>query len=163
METAAATSSFLFAREPGWICSRRWDLPLLIGSAVLVPLPLLFASMAQASGWMTQQQAVDAINMAVAALIGGPHLFSTVTFTFLNRSFLRRRPLYTAGSLVLPFLVIYLGVFHYTALINVFFAWASLHVLHQIIYLCDCYRAQSRIPDPPWSRAVDYGVILTGL
>jgi len=163
METAAATSSFLFSREPGWICSRRWDLALLIGSAVLVPLPLILASLAQVSGWMSQQQAVDGINIAVAALIGGPHLFSTVTFTFLNRPFLKRRPLYVACSFVLPLVVIYLGIFHYSLLINVFFAWASLHVLHQIIYLSDCYRAQSRVPDPAWSRAIDYGVILTGL
>ena len=163
METAAATSSFLFSREPGWICSRRWDLVLLIGSAVLVPLPLLVASLVQASGWMSQQQAVDGINIAVAALIGGPHLFSTVTFTFLNRSFLKRRPLYAAGSFALPIVVVYLGVFHYPVLINVFFAWASIHVLHQIIYLCDCYRAQLPTHDPGWSRAIDYGVILTGL
>jgi hypothetical protein len=112
---------------------------------------------------MSQRQAVDGINIAVAALIGGPHLFSTVTFTFLNRSFLKRRPVYAACSFLLPLAVIYLGVFNYAVMINVFFAWASLHVLHQIIYLSDCYRTQSRIPDPAWSRAVDYGVILTGL
>ena len=159
----AAPSSFLFAREPGWICSRRWDLVLLIGSAILVPLPLLAAWLGQLSGWMSQQQAVDAVNIAVATLIGGPHLFSTVTFTFLNRSFLKQRPWYVAGSFFLPLMVIYLGIFHYSVLINVFFAWASIHVLHQIIYLSDCYRAQSRVPDPAWSRAVDYGLILTGL
>ena len=98
---AAAGSSLLFYRERGWICSRQWDLTLIIGSAVLVPLPLLFASLAQATGWMTQEQAIEVINIAVAALIGGPHLFSTVTFTFLNRSFLKRRPLYAACSFLL--------------------------------------------------------------
>lgn len=163
MGTAAAGSTLPFPRESGWICSRRWDLSLLIGSAILVPLPLLFASLAQVSGWMTQQQAVDAINIVVAALIGGPHLFSTVTFTFLNKSFLKRRPVYAACSFVLPILVIYLGTFHYATLVNFFFAWASLHVLHQIIYLSDCYRAQSPAPDPAWSRLIDYGLILTGL
>jgi hypothetical protein len=162
MGTSAAPN-LLFPREPGWICSRRWDLTLLIGSAVLVPLPLLFASLIKALGWMSEQQAVDAINIAVAALIGGPHLFSTITFTFLNRSFLERRPLFAAGAFLLPALVIYLGVWHYAALINFFFAWASLHVLHQIIYLSDCYRTQSATPDPAWSRAIDYGLILTGL
>ncbi len=163
MATAAAASSPFFQRQQGWICSPRWDLTLLIGSAVLVPLPILFAYLAQLSGWMTQQQAVDAINIAVAALIGGPHLFSTATFTFLNGSFLRRRPLYAACAFLLPALVIYLGIYHYSALVNFFFAWASIHVLHQIIYLSDCYRAQARVPDPLWSRAIDYGVILTGL
>jgi hypothetical protein len=163
MASAAAGTPLVFQREPGWICSKQWDLTLIIGSAILVPLPLVFAFVAQTTGWMTQEQAIDAINIAVAALIGGPHLFSTVTFTFLNRSFLQRRPLYAAGSFVLPMIVVCLGVNHYAALINLFFAWASLHVLHQIIYLSDCYRAQAPAPDPAWSRAVDYGMILTGL
>jgi hypothetical protein len=163
MASAAAGSPLVFQRERGWICSRPWDLTLIIGSAVLVPLPLAFASLAQSTGWMTKEQAVDAINIVVAALIGGPHLFSTVTFTFLNSSFLRRRPLYAACSFVLPVIVVYLGLYHYAFLINFFFAWASLHVLHQIIYLSDCYRAQLETPDPAWSRAIDYGLILTGL
>jgi hypothetical protein len=161
MGTVAAAPAF--QRQPGWIYNRRWDLSLLIGSAILVPLPLIFAALAQISGWMTQQQAVDAINIAVAALIGGPHLFSTITFTFLNRSFLGCHPVYAGLSFLLPLVVIYLGVWHYALLINFFFAWASIHVLHQIIYLSDCYRAQAPGTDPAWSRAVDYGLILTGL
>src|SRR5262249_36963741 len=48
-------------------------------------------------------------------------------------------------------------------LITVFFGWASLHVLHQIAYLTDCYRARSSSADSAWSRGVDYGLILTGL
>jgi len=163
MQTLTAAPVFFPVRERGWICNRRWDLTLLIGSAILVPLPLLVAALAQWSGWMTQQQAVDAINISVAALIGGPHLFSTVTFTFLNPSFLKRRPVYAACSFALPVVVVYLGIYHYAALINFFFAWASIHVLHQIIYLSDCYRVQARRPDPGWSRAIDYGLILTGL
>jgi len=163
MATAATGPPLVFQRERGWIWSRQWDLTLIIGSAILVPFPLLFASLAEVSGWMTQQQAISAINIIVAALIGGPHLFSTVTFTFLNRSFLRRRPFYAACSFVLPMVVVYLGIYHYAFLINFFFAWASLHVLHQIIYLSDCYRAQAPAPDPAWSRVIDYGLILTGL
>jgi hypothetical protein len=161
MQSVLATPAL--AREPGWICSRRWDLTLIIGSAILVPLPLIFAWAAQFSGWMSQEQAVNAVNIVVAALIGGPHLFSTVTFTFLNRPFLRQRPWYAAGSFLLPAFVIFLGITNYPALINFFFAWASIHVLHQIIYLSDCYRKQGRAPDAAWSRVIDYGVILTGL
>src|SRR5262249_54577184 len=44
-----------------------------------------------------------------------------------------------------------------------FFSWASLHVLHQIIYLTDCYRARARAREESWSRYIDYGLILTGL
>jgi hypothetical protein len=36
-------------------------------------------------------------------------------------------------------------------------------LLHQIIYITDCYRARARLEEPAWSRWVDYGVILTGL
>ena len=36
-------------------------------------------------------------------------------------------------------------------------------MLHQIIYLTDCYRRRSRHAEQTWSRLVDYGLILTGL
>src|SRR3954469_3176547 len=68
-------------RKPGWIYKPSWDLPLLIFSAILVPLPFVIAWGAQRWGVVRPQQAVDLINIAVAALVGGPHLFSTVTFT----------------------------------------------------------------------------------
>src|SRR6185437_14799689 len=110
-----------------------------------------------------QQQAIDLVNIIVATLIGGPHLFSTVTYTFLDSRFRARYPWYTAASLLLPVIVIYLGVTHYEALITFFFTWASLHVLHQVIYLTDCYRKRSGMPEPAWSRLVDYGLILTAL
>jgi hypothetical protein len=119
--------------------------------------------MAQVSGLMKPQQAIDLINIAVAALVGGPHLFSTFTFTFLDGRFRTRYPKYAGLALVLPMIVVYLGVYHYTFLITFFFSWASLHVLHQIIYLTDCYRARAHLPEARWSRLVDYGLILTAL
>lgn len=150
-------------RQSGWIYKPSWDLPILILSALLVPLPFLVAWAAQASGWLKPQQAIDAINMAVAALVGGPHLFSTVTYTVLDGRFRSRFPRYSSLAMVLPLGVLYLGVYHYTVLITLFFSWASLHVLHQIIYLTDCYRRRGGLREPAWSRFVDYGVILTGL
>src|SRR5579885_3316999 len=101
-------------REPGWIYNRSWDLSLIIGSAILVPLPFLVAWVAQVTGWISQEKAIDVINIAVATLIGGPHLFSTVTYTFLDGRFLARRRAYSMLSLLLPVIVIYLGVTHYT-------------------------------------------------
>ncbi len=136
---------------------------MIIFSAVLVPLPFLIAWLAQISGWMKPAQAIDAINITVAGLVGGPHLFSTFTYTFLDGNFRSRHPRYTAFALILPVFVILLGVYQYRLLITFFFSWASLHVLHQIIYLTDCYRARSRKSEPAWSRYVDYGLILTGL
>src|ERR1041384_5806637 len=107
-------------REPGWIYKPSWDLPLLILSAILVPLPFLVAWSAQAFGWMRQQQAIDLINIVVAGLIGGPHLFSTITFTFLDPKFRSTHPRYAAAAFLLPVIVVYLGVYHYTALITFF-------------------------------------------
>src|SRR5215831_114392 len=143
MAAFATTTPLAPGREPGWIYKPSWDLPLLIFSAVLVPLPFLVAWMAQFTGWMSQERAIDLINIAVAALVGGPHLFSTITFTFLDGKFRARHPRYAALAFLLPIAVIYLGIYHYTFLVTFFFSWASLHVLHQIIYLTDCYRARA--------------------
>ncbi len=68
-----------------------------------------------------------------------------------------------ALALLLPAAVVYLGVTRYQLLIACFFTWASLHVLHQVIDLTDCYRRRTGIPEPLWSRMVDYGLVLTGL
>ncbi len=163
MAAYAGASPLLTQRQPGWLYKPSWDLPLLIFSAVLVPLPFLVAWAAQVSGWMRPQQAIDLINIAVAGLIGGPHLFSTVTFTFLDGNFRARHRRYVYVAFLLPLIVIYLGVYHYTALITFFFTWASLHVLHQVIYLTDCYRTRGTSVEAWWARYVDYGLILTGL
>jgi hypothetical protein len=161
---AIATSPILVSqRRQGWIYKPSWDLPLLIFSAILVPFPFLVAWVAEASGWMKPQQAIDLVNITVATLIGGPHLFSTITYTFLDGRFRSRHPWYAKLAFLLPILVVYFGVKQYTLLITFFFTWASLHVLHQIIYLTDCYRTRNGSPEPPWSRFVDYGLILTGL
>ena len=163
MTAFAGAGSLAPRREPGWIYKPSWDLSVLIFSAVLVPLPFLVAWGAEISGWMKQQQAINLINIAVAFLIGGPHLFSTITYTFLDQRFRARHRWYSYLAFGLPAIVIYLGVYHYTVLITFFFTWASLHVLHQIIYLTDCYRARSSAAEKKWSRLVDYGLILTGL
>ncbi|MFN7994064.1 MAG: hypothetical protein U0Q18_10700 [Bryobacteraceae bacterium] len=163
MAAVAGASPVLLEREPGWIYNKSWDLSRLILSSALVPAPFLIAWAAQATGWISERQAIDLINVVVAALVGGPHLFSTVTLTFLDGSFRREHPGYLWLSLLIPVFVVYLGVYQYRMLITFFFSWASLHVLHQTIYLTDCYRVKGRATDPAWSRAIDYGVILTGL
>ncbi len=159
----AAVAMSIPGREPGWIYNRKWDLSLIILSAALVPLPFLVAWAAQVTGLMSQEKAIDAINIAVALLIGGPHLFSTISYTFLDNNFRASHRIYAKLALLLPVIVVYLGVTHYLVLITFFFTWASLHVLHQIIYLTDCYRARSGWAEQRWSRLVDYGLILTGL
>ena len=58
-----------------WLHSPKFDLTFLIGSAVLasVPLTLLYVFHVQTS-W---------INYLVAAVVGGPHLYSTFGMTFM--------------------------------------------------------------------------------
>lgn len=163
MAALASSPSLIAGREPGWIYKRSWDLPLIILSAILVPFPFLIAWLAQVSGWMKPQQAVDLVNIIVATLVGGPHLFSTVTFTFLDPRFRARYRWYINLAFLLPVLVVWTGVYHYEFLITFFFSWASLHVLHQVIYLTDCYRSRSAVREALWSRLVDYGLILTAL
>lgn len=150
-------------RDPGWIYRRSWDLTFLIFSAILVPAPLLLAELAGRSGLLSERQAVDLVNLLVAGLIGGPHLLTTFTMTYLHRPFLRRHPVYAASSVLIPAGVIYLGLFHYPTLVFFFFAWASIHIFHQLIYLSDCYRMRVGHPDSAASRFIDYGVITTGL
>ncbi len=159
---AVALPTPAFSREPGWIYSKRWDLSVLILSAVLVPAPLLFALAAQRAG-VPMPRAIEWVNIGVAGLIGGPHLFSTFTLTLLDRRFLARHRYYAAGAVLLPFAVLYFGIYHYALLIQAFFAWASLHVLHQILYLSDCYRARLGAAEARWSRPLDYAVVLSGL
>jgi hypothetical protein len=163
MATVEGTPALLRQREPGWIYKASWDLPFIIFSALLVPLPLVIAWLARKTGWLDAEKTVDLINITVALLIGGPHLFSTITFTFLDGRFRSRYKTYCALAFVLPAIVIFLGVYYYTALITLFFTWASIHVLHQIIYLTDCYRSRSCYAEQKWSRLVDYGLVMTAL
>jgi hypothetical protein len=163
MAAVAGAPTLLVGREPGWIYKPSWDLSLIIFSAVLVPFPFLVAWIAQATGWMSPVGAINLINISVALLIGGPHLFSTITYTLLDGKFRSRHRAYVAMAFILPVIVIVLGVYYYTVLITFFFTWASLHVLHQIIYLTDCYRNRTPAREGKWSRLIDYGLVLSGL
>jgi hypothetical protein len=44
-------------------------------------------------------------------------------------------------------------------LLTIFFMWASIHVLHQITYINDCYVAKGPAVRPLRERVVDYGVV----
>ena len=134
-----------------WLRSPAWDLSLLIGSAALIPIPLLLFH-----GLGVSQTAV---NLIVAGLIGGPHLYSTFTYTFMEPRFRRRHGRFLAASLALPVFVTLLSFVHLQLLLTIFFLWASIHVLHQITYINDCYAAKGPVPRPARERLVDYGVV----
>ena len=148
------------ARESGlqsgpWLRNQRWDLTFIILSISLVAVPLIM--------FYHLGVPVLYVNLLVALVVGGPHMYSTYTVSFLEPNFRRRYPVYAGIAFLIPIAVIYLAVANLTLLLTVFFFWASVHVLHQISFFVDCYRAKGGHPEPLWSRLVDYGVVFTCL
>src|SRR3982751_1786986 len=95
---ASTTVSRLGAPTEGhWLRSRNWDLTFLILSAALVPIPLLMFH-----GLGVGQTEV---NLIVAGLIGGPHLYSTFTYTVMQKGYRQRHRSFLLGSLLLPVVV----------------------------------------------------------
>jgi hypothetical protein len=138
-----------------WLHSPKFDLTFLIGSAVLASVPLtLYYVFGVSTTW---------INYLVAAIVGGPHLYSTFGITFMDGNFRRNYPTVLWPSLLIPVAVFWLATNNLTLLITMFFFWASIHVLHQLAYIADSYRHKDPRPRPLWNRIVDYGLIFTGL
>lgn len=142
-------------RRDIWLHSAKFDLTFLIGSAVLAAVPLTLYYVFGVS--------TTAINYLVAALVGGPHLYSTFGTNFMDGSFRKNFPTVLWPSLLIPPVVLYLALNNLTLLLTIFFFSASIHVLHQIAYITDCYRHKDPRPRSVWNRVVDYGLIFTGL
>ncbi len=151
----ATTASWVSHGQWPWIRSQGWDLTFIILSSALVSVPLALYYWFGVSA--------DAINLIVAGLVGGPHMYSTYTLTFWERTFWRRYPLYTAAALLIPVAVVYLAITDLALLLFVFLAWASVHVLHQVAYLADCYRARGGESLAGLSRTLDYVAIFVSL
>jgi hypothetical protein len=152
---APTVTRFGASTEGVWLRSRRWDLTFLILSAALVPIPLIMYH-----GLGVSQTAV---NLIVAGIVGGPHLYSTFTYTFLEPNYRRRHKRFLLGSLALPVLVTVMAFVNLQILLTIFFTWASIHVLHQITYINDCYVAKRPARRPLKERVIDYGVVFTCL
>jgi hypothetical protein len=164
---SAPTSS---ASRGLWLVSPFYDLTFIIFSSVLLVLPHFAAEIAGrygSAGWLNANVIVD---LLVTAFIGGPHLFATYTMTLMEPRFRARYGRYTAGALLMPFIVITLAILNLTLLVTIFFFWASVHVIHQAAYIADAYRFK----DPraqrvnleragKLSRVIDYGLLMTSL
>jgi len=147
-----------------WLLNKRWDLTYVSLSAILVPTPFILFSLFNrfgVPGNLVEPSA--AVDILVALVVGGPHMCSTYTLTFMDRNFTHRYPIYVALALGLPVIVTILGMVNLTLLLTIFMMWASLHVLHQIAYIADCYRAKGSDFQSHVSRAIDYGVIFSSL
>jgi hypothetical protein len=157
-----------------WLKSRRWDLGLISLSVVLVALPyaayLLFLSFGSAldpvAGFLGGDAASisrNLVNFGVALFIGGPHMYVTHYRISLNRDFVSQHRRYVVSALIVPVVVITLAWLNLTVLLTVFFFWASIHVLHQIIHVTELYNAKRASRLSLFSRLSDYAVILTAL
>jgi hypothetical protein len=137
-----------------WLRSRGFDMTFFIGNAAIVPLVLFLVAL-NVSG--------DFLDAGVTALVGGPHIFATMSASAANRGFRARHPWAVPTAVLIPFVVIWLSVRHYPLLISLFLGAASFHVLHQCAYLSDLYRSRSPSGEKRWARFVDYGVIFTSM
>ncbi len=134
-----------------WINGRRWDLAWLVGSGAVVPLGLAAVHAGISS---------DLLNLAVTALVGGPHLFSTFLATYLDPGFRRsHRWALAAVTLLVPAFVVAMTFWDFRILLSVFIFSASLHVLQQNAYLADVYRRRAGLAEPGWSRWIDTGLL----
>jgi hypothetical protein len=153
--TAPAVPLVTSLSRPGhWLVSRRYDLTFIILSVAVILFPHLTYRLIGKNIY---------VDLIVTVLIGGPHLFATYTMTFMEPRFRSRYPRYTWGALLLPPLIVTLAVLDLTLLVTIFFFWASVHVIHQVMYVTDAYRMK----DPrgwTWpSRVIDYGLLATAL
>lgn len=156
------SSATAFTSESLWLRSKPWDLTWISGSALLMMIPYASYYGGQALGF-NADDARNAVNVLVAFLIGGPHMYATHTRTTLDPTFHRSHPSIIPAAFIIPAVVIYLGLYHFVFLLTFFFMWASVHVLHQIIYLVNCYTEKDPRPTKMASRVADYAVVLLAL
>jgi hypothetical protein len=81
----------------------------------------------------------------------------------LNRDFTSQHRRYFLSAAIIPVIVIAFALLNLTLLLTVFFFWASIHVLHQIIHITELYNAKKATSLTLVSRVSDYAVILTAL
>jgi hypothetical protein len=145
-----------------WLRSKRWDLTWISGSALLIAIPYLSYFAGQALGF-NATDARNAVNVLVAFLIGGPHMYATHTRTTFDPNFRRNHLSIIPAAVIIPTFVIYMGLTNFTYLLTLFFMWASIHVLHQILYLVDLYNEKDPRQISSFSRMIDYAVVLLAL
>jgi hypothetical protein len=144
----------MWAQGP-WLHSQRWDLLCITGSSILVVVPLvLYAVMGHSATF---------VNMLIAGVIGGPHMYATFSRTLLDASFWHRHRLLVVCSLGIPVLVVACALWNFQLLITLFFFWASIHVLHQIAYILECYERKQHGYLQRWARCIDYAVVFSSL
>jgi hypothetical protein len=160
--------------KAAWLRDRGWDLTWITISVVLVTAPYLaylgllglssaIQPVASIFGASVDSLARNIVNGAVALLVGGPHMYATFTRTALDHRFVKQHPTLIKSSLLIPVIVVSLALLNLPLLLTLFFFWASIHVLHQIIYIVELYNHKQKTNLSRYSRLADYGVVLTAL
>ena len=160
--------------QAAWLRSRSWDFTWITFSVVLVPIPYLiylgitalpqiFQPVANTFGTTLDDLSRNLVNSIVALLVGGPHMYATFTRTALDHEFARVHKKFLWSSLVIPVIVTVLALVNLPILLTLFFMWASVHVLHQIIYIVELYNQKQPSEPRLLPRLADYGVVLTAL
>lgn len=178
MAVSAATASTQQASTPLWLHTRRFDLRFISLSVILVAAPYtlyllllnmeaLLAPITTVLGTTADDLSRNLVNATVALLVGGPHMYATWTRTGLDRDFAAKHRKFLFSGLLIPIIVTLLALFNLPLLLTIFFFWASIHVLHQIIYITSLYNERQktglRFNLSHFSRLSDYAVILTSL
>lgn len=174
MSVLPISSSFSHAEaavkpEGLWLRNRTWDTVFMTLSVFLVPMPYLFYLLGRDALGLQPDMARNAVNLAVALLVGGPHMYATFMRTALDEQFVKRYPMLIRSSIIIPIVVVSLAFLNLTLLLTIFFFWASIHVLHQVVYIVELYNKRNHGMKPSqttltlWSRMVDYALILTCL
>ena len=160
--------------EHKWLHSRDWDLIFISLSVVLVAMPYLIyigllqlnqlvQPLATALNADVDSVSRNLVNGFVALVVGGPHMYATFTRTSLSKEFREKYPFFVWSSLIIPMIVITIAFLNLPLLLTIFFFWASIHVLHQIIYITELYNHKKAEELPKFFQYADYGVILTSL
>jgi hypothetical protein len=167
--SAVAYSSPLESMSEGkWLNSRRWDLVFISCSVVLVTVPYLVWLLMRDVLGVESDASRQAVNLLIAILIGGPHMYATFTRTALDQGFRSKYGGFVRSSIIIPLLVVTLALTNLTLLLTIFFFWASIHVLHQIIYVVESYNMKAKVGKTktsltPVSKIIDFAVVLTAL
>jgi hypothetical protein len=170
------TETHVSAGAIPWLRSARWDLGFLTLSVGLVAIPyavylfyVVFGGGSAADAGVKGTTAYNArvmVNYLVALLIGGPHMYATFTRTIMDREFLRKKFAFVASSILVPIAVVTMILYSYESyvwLLTIFFSMASIHALHQLVWVSEAYNKRSGFRLSLFSRVVDYGVVFSSL
>ena len=84
-----------------WLRNRNWDTLFMTMSVFLVPMPYLFYLLGMRFG-VASDIARNAVNLVVALLVGGPHMYATFMRTALDDKFVKRYPMLIRSSIIVP-------------------------------------------------------------